>query len=86
MADPMAFAEEQLDELRAKGTFRTLRDLESPQAATAVFDGRRVINLSSNNYLGLTTHPRLIEAAVEATKHWGAGSGSGRDVVEKRVG
>src|SRR5437588_4153277 len=81
MADVLRFIDDQLDELRAGGTYRSLRDLESPQGARAVFDGRRVINLSSNNYLGLTTHLRLVEASLEATRHWGAGSGSVRTIA-----
>jgi glycine C-acetyltransferase len=79
--DVMAFAEAELDSLRERGLFRTLRELESPQAARATFDGREVINLSSNNYLGLTTHPRLIEAALQATHELGVGSGSVRTIA-----
>ena len=44
------------------------------------FDGKDVINLASNNYLGLTTHPKLIEAAIEATRKYGAGSGAVRTI------
>lgn len=80
-ANVMAFIEQELDELRNKGLFRRLRELESPQGARAVFDGREVINLSSNNYLGLTNHPRLVEAAVRATQQFGAGSGSVRTIA-----
>jgi glycine C-acetyltransferase len=79
--DVLGFVEEELDELREKGLFRRLRELESPQGPRAVFDGREVINLSSNNYLGLTTHPRLVRAALEATEHFGAGSGSVRTIA-----
>lgn len=75
------FIDEELDELRERGLFRRLRELEGRQEARAVFDGRRVINLSSNNYLGLTTHPRLIQAAVAATEKFGAGSGSVRTIA-----
>lgn len=82
MADPiMAFVEDELDDLRRQGLYRTPRELESPQGARAEFDGRDVINLSSNNYLGLTTHPRLIQAALDATNAWGAGSGSVRTIA-----
>jgi glycine C-acetyltransferase len=77
----MEWADSELEELRRKGVFRSLRDLQSPQEARAVFDGREVINLSSNNYLGLTTHPKVINAAVEATEKWGAGSGSVRTIA-----
>src|SRR5579875_3760319 len=77
----MAFVDDELDSLRQKGLFRPLRELQGPQGARAVFDGKEVINLSSNNYLGLNTHPRLIQASVEATEKYGAGSGSVRTVA-----
>ena len=73
--------QEDLEKLRRDGLFRPLRVLESPQAAEVVIKGQRLINLSSNNYLGLNTHPRLIEAAVQATKEWGAGSGAVRTIA-----
>lgn len=79
--NPLAFVDQELEELRSKGMFRRLRELQSPQGARATFDGREVINLSSNNYLGLTTHPRLVRAAVEATQTFGAGSGSVRTIA-----
>src|SRR5579884_4110732 len=81
MTDVLDWASEELQSLRDKGAFRSLRDLQSPQEARATFDGRDVINLSSNNYLGLTTHPRLIRAAIDATEQWGAGSGSVRTIA-----
>jgi glycine C-acetyltransferase len=81
MATVMDWADGELDSLREKGLFRSLRDLQTPQEARAVFDGKEVINLSSNNYLGLTTHPRLVDAAVGATEKWGAGSGSVRTIA-----
>lgn len=77
----LAFIDQELGELRKNGTFRSLRELQSPQGARAVFDGQEVINLSSNNYLGLTTHPRLVRAAVEAAEKYGAGSGSVRTIA-----
>ncbi|MGH7723574.1 MAG: glycine C-acetyltransferase, partial [Candidatus Dormibacteria bacterium] len=70
-----------LDSLRAEGLFRPLRVLESPQMAEVVIGGRRLVNLSSNNYLGLNTHPRLIEAAARAANEWGAGSGAVRTIA-----
>jgi glycine C-acetyltransferase len=54
--------------------------LEEPQMPECDFDGKRVINLASNNYLGLTTHPKLSEAAIAATKKYGVGSGAVRTV------
>ncbi len=77
----MAFVDQELEALREKGLFRTLRELQGPQQARSVFDSHEVINLSSNNYLGLTTHPRLVEAAIRATEKYGAGSGSVRTIA-----
>jgi glycine C-acetyltransferase len=73
--------QEDLDALRSDGLYRPLRVLESPQMAEVVIGGRRLINLSSNNYLGLNTHPRLIEAAVRGATEWGAGSGAVRTIA-----
>src|SRR5205814_1933821 len=65
--NPLSYLTEQLNDLKAKGTYFRLRVLEDEQAPECTFDGKRVINLASNNYLGLTTHPKLREAALEAT-------------------
>jgi len=70
-----------LEALRRDGLFRPLRVLESAQAAEVVIGGRRLINLSSNNYLGLNTHPKLIDAAVRAAQEWGAGTGAVRTIA-----
>jgi glycine C-acetyltransferase len=70
-----------LDELRREGLFRPLKVLESAQGAEVTIAGRRLINLSSNNYLGLNTHPRLVAAAIAATQQWGAGSGAVRTIA-----
>jgi len=75
------FLSDELDQLRQQGLFRPLRVLGSPQDTEAVVDGKRVLNLSSNNYLGLTTHPRLEQAMIAATKEWGAGSGAVRTIA-----
>ena len=64
----LAYLHEQLDELKRKGTYFRLRVLDDEQRPVCHFDGKEVINLASNNYLGLTTHPKLREAAIEATK------------------
>ena len=80
-ADPLAFLDTELDELRQRGLHRTLRVLHGAQAAHATFDGRPVVNLSSNNYLGLTTHPRLRARALEAIERFGVGSGSVRTIA-----
>jgi len=80
MSDPLSFLHDQLDEWRREGTYQRLRILQSESAAESRFDGKQVINLASNNYLGLTTHPKLREAAIEATKKFGVGSGAVRTI------
>jgi glycine C-acetyltransferase len=79
--DPLAYLSSELQTLRDQGLFRTLRVLDTEQAARASFDGRSVVNLSSNNYLGLTTHPRLVERAADALRRFGVGSGSVRTIA-----
>jgi glycine C-acetyltransferase len=79
--DPLAFLTTELDTLKQQGLYRHLRILEDEQKAKTTFDHRQVVNLSSNNYLGLTTHPRLREAALEATRRFGVGSGSVRTIA-----
>ena len=71
----------ELDALRAKGVFRRPRVLETEQKATVIIDGHEVITLSSNNYLGLTVHPKLREAAIKAIEQYGVGSGSVRTIA-----
>ena len=72
---------EELAQLRQEGRWHPLTVLESPQDAEVEIGGQRFINLCSNNYLGLNTHPRLIEAAIAATTKWGAGSGAVRTIA-----
>jgi len=79
--NPLSYLTDQLNELKAKGTYFKLRVLEDEQTPQCTFDGKRVINLASNNYLGLTTHPKLREAALAATKKYGVGSGAVRTIV-----
>ena len=79
--NPLSYLTDQLTELKAKGTHFELRVLDDEQAAVCTFDGKRVINLASNNYLGLTTHPKLREAALEATRKYGVGSGAVRTIA-----
>jgi len=79
--DPLKFLSDELDELKSQGLYRSLRVLEGEQKATTVFDGRTVVNLSSNNYLGLTTHPRLRQRALEALERFGVGTGSVRTIA-----
>ncbi len=76
----LSYLTEQLDQFRAAGTYQRLRVLGSASAAESRFDGKEVINLASNNYLGLCTHPKLIEASVAAAKKYGAGSGAVRTI------
>jgi glycine C-acetyltransferase len=79
--DPLSYLGTQLDDLRQRGTYFHLRVLEDEQAPVCTFDGKKVINLASNNYLGLTTHPKLREAALAATKKYGVGSGAVRTIA-----
>jgi glycine C-acetyltransferase len=77
---PLAYLDDQLEQWKSEGTYQRLRVLESASAAESRFDGKEVINLASNNYLGLTTHPKLLEAAIAAVKRYGAGSGAVRTI------
>lgn len=79
--DPLAYLGTELDSLRKQGLYRSLRVLDDRQQASAHFDGKSVVNLSSNNYLGLATHPKLVAAALEATRTLGVGSGSVRTIA-----
>src|SRR6185503_11082635 len=80
-ADPLRYLAEELDSLKSQGLYRHLRVLDEEQKPRTSFDHRSVINLSSNNYLGLTTHPKLRERALEATRTLGVGSGSVRTIA-----
>src|SRR5271168_5350596 len=79
-ANPLGYLSGQLEDWRKAGSYQRLRVLESPCEPIARFDGREVINLASNNYLGLADHPKLIEAEVEAARKYGAGSGAVRTI------
>src|SRR5436305_10835321 len=81
MANPLDYLSRELDSLKQQGLYRRLRILEDEQKPKTTFDHRQVVNLSSNNYLGLTTHPRLRDAALEATRRLGVGSGSVRTIA-----
>jgi glycine C-acetyltransferase len=80
MDNPLSYLHDQLEQWKREGTYQRLRVLESESAAEARFDGKDVVNLASNNYLGLTTHPKLREAAIEATRKYGVGSGAVRTI------
>jgi glycine C-acetyltransferase len=79
--DPLAYLTTELEQLKQQGLFRPLRVLRDEQKAETIVDDRQVVNLSSNNYLGLTTHPRLRERAIEAIQRYGVGSGSVRTIA-----
>jgi glycine C-acetyltransferase len=79
--NPLSYLTDELNALKAKGTYFKLRVLDDEQAAECTFDGKKVVNLASNNYLGLTTHPKLREAALAATKKYGVGSGAVRTIA-----
>jgi glycine C-acetyltransferase len=79
--DPLAYLEGELNTLREQGLFRPLRVLDGEQTAHASIDRQTVVNLSSNNYLGFTTHPRLRERALAALRSLGVGTGSVRTIA-----
>jgi glycine C-acetyltransferase len=81
MQNPLAYLTEQLDELKRTGSYFRLRELESACEPVSRVDGKEVINLASNNYLGLANHPKLKEAAIEAVRKYGAGSGAVRTIT-----
>jgi glycine C-acetyltransferase len=79
--NPLAYVDDELSELRRQGLYRTPRVLEGEQRARATFDRRPVVNLSSNNYLGLATHPDLRARAIAALERYGVGAGSVRTIA-----
>ena len=80
-ADPLEYLSAELTSLRDQGLYRRLRVLDGEQRAHTSIDHRSVVNLSSNNYLGLTTHPRLRARAAEALDTLGVGTGSVRPIA-----
>jgi len=79
--NPLSYLHDELEDLKAKGLHFRLRVLEGEQRPIANFDGKEVINLSSNNYLGLTTNRKLRRAALEATRNFGVGAGAVRTIA-----
>ncbi len=75
------FLNQEIDQLKKDGLFRKNRVLSGPQGARAVIDGRPVVNLSSNDYLGLANDPRLKEAAIDGVRTWGAGTAAVRTII-----
>ena len=77
----LAYLRDAIGEMKAKHLYFNLKILDGEQKPVAVFDGKEVINLSSNNYLGLTTNPKLKRVAIEATRKFGVGSGAVRTIA-----
>ena len=84
--DPLAFLGEELADLRNRHLYRPLRVMSSAQGPIVSVDERRLISLSSNDYLGLTHHPRLRAAAIRAVEDYGAGSGAVRTARQRFLG
>ena len=74
----MTEIEDRLDELKGLGLYRRLRMISGPQGPRVVLDGKPVLLLCSNNYLGLADHPRVRQAAADAAMRWGVGAGASR--------
>src|SRR6185503_5151000 len=79
--DPLSYLGDELESLKQQNLYRRLRVLDDEQKAHTSFDHKSVVNLSSNNYLGLTTHPRLRQKALEAVETFGVGTGSVRTIA-----
>lgn len=77
----LRYLHETLEDLKSRHLYFHLKVLEGEQKPVANFDGKEVINLSSNNYLGLTTHPKLRRSAIDATRKYGVGSGAVRSIA-----
>jgi glycine C-acetyltransferase len=78
MKADLTFIQEEIDALKKQGLKRSLREVAGPQGRTIVIDGKAAINFCSNNYLGLANDPRLAQAAIDALKEEGFGSGASR--------
>src|SRR6478672_6152402 len=79
--DPLAFLDDEVAALKERHLYRPLRVMSSAQGPIVSVDGKRLISLSSNDYLGLTHHPRLREAAEKAVREFGVGSGAVRTIA-----
>jgi glycine C-acetyltransferase len=75
------YLKEQVQELKDQGVYRVLPVLEAANEAEVLLDGKKVINLSSNNYLGFANHPEMKKAAIEAVEKYGVGSGAVRTII-----
>jgi 8-amino-7-oxononanoate synthase len=85
VTDPLAFCGEEVAGIEAAGLLRRVRALESASEPEVVLNGRRVLCLASNNYLGLAAHPEVVDAAAEAAQRYGAGAGSARLITGGNV-
>ena len=79
--DPLDDLRLELDKLREQSLYRPLVVMSGAQAPETTMNGRHVISLSSNNYLGLATHPHLVEKALQAVRDLGVGSGAVRTIA-----
>ncbi|AGT44359.1 8-amino-7-oxononanoate synthase [Treponema pedis str. T A4] len=77
----MEFLQKKVQELKEQGLYKELVTLEGPNDAECIINGKKVINLSSNNYLGFANHPRLKKAAIAAIEKYGAGAGAVRPII-----
>ena len=74
----LSFLTQEISALKEKGRYRALRPMSTPQEAEIIIDGKKLINFSSNNYLGLANHPEVVEALSEYARKYGVGSGASR--------
>lgn len=81
MGNNHSFLEQKIEGLKNEGVYRKLPVLEGPNEAEVILDGQKVINLSSNNYLGFANHPRMKKAAIEAVEKYGVGAGAVRTII-----
>lgn len=77
----MKYLKDKVDELKATGLYKEIATLDGPNEAECLVNGKKVINLSSNNYLGFSNHPRLKKAAIAAIEEFGAGAGAVRPII-----
>lgn len=81
MTDKLAWIDEELTNLKETGFYNTIPTMDSPQGASVVINGKRVLNFCANNYLGLANHPRLVAAATQAMQKYGVGPGAVRSIA-----
>ena len=81
MTDKLTWIDEELANLKQTGFYNTIPTMDSPQGASVVINGKRVLNFCANNYLGLANHPRLVEAAIQAMQKYGVGPGAARSIA-----